>query len=208
MDQSEWRALLRAILADPDDDTVRLVAADFLEENGDRDRAVFIRTQCALARLEADGLGESAEARDLRYKERLFTGPLAHARLFWAAEACPELVTITPPDRRAAPLALPQVQGAERLVWRRGFVDEARCPAAEWLKHGVAVRGRQPVREVTLSDCAATDRDQWYANLAAVRGLASVRVRGADDTFVPWLQGWLPDTAVSRVVLLGGAGLI
>ena len=32
-------AFLRAILDDPDDDSLRLVYADFLEEQGDADRA-------------------------------------------------------------------------------------------------------------------------------------------------------------------------
>lgn len=205
MDHPDWPAFVSAILANPDDDTVRLVAADFLEENGDPDRAAFIRIQCALARLEADGQGQSREADDLRKKERMFLGPLSHTRLFWAAEACPELVTMTLPDRRVAPLALPQVQGAEQLIWRRGFVDEVRCAAADWLKHGVAVRSRQPVREVTLGWCAEVDRGEWYRHLDAVRGLELVRVRHAHGTFVPWLQGLLPGTVVVDVTPLGGA---
>jgi uncharacterized protein (TIGR02996 family) len=36
-------ALLAAILADPADDTVRLAFADWCEENGDHERAEFIR---------------------------------------------------------------------------------------------------------------------------------------------------------------------
>ena len=44
-------ALYRAICAQPDEDTPRLVFADLVEENGDPLRARFIRTQVALARL-------------------------------------------------------------------------------------------------------------------------------------------------------------
>jgi uncharacterized protein (TIGR02996 family) len=44
-------AFLEAICETPDDDTPRLVYADWLEENGDSDRAEFIRVQCELARL-------------------------------------------------------------------------------------------------------------------------------------------------------------
>jgi uncharacterized protein (TIGR02996 family) len=40
---------LKAILAEPDDDTLRLVFADWLEEHGQPERAEFIRVQCALA---------------------------------------------------------------------------------------------------------------------------------------------------------------
>ena len=43
---------LRAIIEHPEDDTPRLIYADWLEENGDPDRAEFIRVQCELARLD------------------------------------------------------------------------------------------------------------------------------------------------------------
>lgn len=41
---------LAAIIAEPDDDLPRLVFADWLEENGDSDRAEFIRLQCLAER--------------------------------------------------------------------------------------------------------------------------------------------------------------
>jgi uncharacterized protein (TIGR02996 family) len=47
---AEHEAFLRAIFDSPDDDTPRLVYADFLDENGDPERAEFIRVQCELAR--------------------------------------------------------------------------------------------------------------------------------------------------------------
>ena len=45
MPTAEQRAFWAAIRANPDDDTVRLVYADWLEENGDEARAEFIRVQ-------------------------------------------------------------------------------------------------------------------------------------------------------------------
>jgi uncharacterized protein (TIGR02996 family) len=57
-------AFLQAIINTPDDDTPRLVYADWLEENGDAERADFIRVQCALARLpKNDPRCEALEAR-------------------------------------------------------------------------------------------------------------------------------------------------
>lgn len=44
------QALLRAVADSPDDDTPRLVYADWLDENGDPARAEFIRVQIELAR--------------------------------------------------------------------------------------------------------------------------------------------------------------
>lgn len=195
MNHPDWPALLSAILASPDDDTVRLVAADFLEENGAPDRAALIRAQVELARLETaapaapdDVWARRARIDELRSKERTFLGPLSTSHLFWAMEACPELVRVGTHLR---------VEGAERLTWRRGFVECVACPAAEWLKHGAAVRARQPVRQVDLSGCDTVPRDEWYAHPDAVRGLPLVRVCGyAEGGSGEWLRQWLPGTRV------------
>lgn len=45
-DIAEGGALLRAVLEKPEDDAPRLIYADWLEENGDGERAEFIRLQC------------------------------------------------------------------------------------------------------------------------------------------------------------------
>src|SRR5688500_1268195 len=92
MKHPDWDGFVAAIVADPDDDALRLVAADFLEENGEPARAAFIRVQVELARLEAAELGKSPEADELRKKERAILGPLSEAPRLWAAEECPELV--------------------------------------------------------------------------------------------------------------------
>ncbi len=43
---NDGELLLKAIVADPDDDVARLVYADWLDEHGDHDRAEFVRIQC------------------------------------------------------------------------------------------------------------------------------------------------------------------
>jgi uncharacterized protein (TIGR02996 family) len=47
-------AFIAAILASPDDETARLVYADWLDENGEGVPAAFIRAQCQRARLDDD----------------------------------------------------------------------------------------------------------------------------------------------------------
>jgi uncharacterized protein (TIGR02996 family) len=54
MPTDEKRALWSAIRANPNDDTPRLVYADWLQEHGDEARAEFIRVQCALEQLGPD----------------------------------------------------------------------------------------------------------------------------------------------------------
>ena len=199
MKPPDWEGFISAIVAAPEDDTLRLVAADFLEENGEPDRAAFIRVQVALASLEADDLSESLEADELRKKERALLGPLSEFPHLWAAEECPELVRVTP--TRSGSL---HVEGTNRLVWRRGFVEEVRCPAAEWLRHGAAVRRRNPVRVLYLSACESPTRDAWYAGLPALEGLEYIDLRTTHSVDVTnglgrWLKGWLPGTEVSWI---------
>jgi uncharacterized protein (TIGR02996 family) len=54
MTDPDAEALLRAIVRHADDDTPRLVYADWLEENGRAEEAEFLRVQCGLARAAPD----------------------------------------------------------------------------------------------------------------------------------------------------------
>jgi uncharacterized protein (TIGR02996 family) len=197
MEHPEWPALAAAIIADPDDDTVRLAAADFLEENGDPDRAAFIRIQIELARLAAAGESQSLEADHLRVKERVFLGPLSVNAKLWAAEACPELVTMNARGGSGIDVA---ISGAERLTWARGFVDGITCPAEVWARHGAAVRKRQPIRSLILTGCDQISRGQWYSFFSVLRGLRIVTLQGADQSTGHWIQGWLVAGEVVVVV--------
>ena len=52
----DWLALLRGILEEPAADLPRLVAADWLDENGHGDRAEYIRAECRIGELEREFL--------------------------------------------------------------------------------------------------------------------------------------------------------
>lgn len=188
MEHPDWPALAAAIVADPADDTIRLAAADFLEENGDPDRAAFIRIQVELAHLDAAAEGKSLEADHLRAKERAFLGPLSVNAKLWAAEACPELVKVSVRGDNGLDVG---ITGAERLTWARGFVEGITCPAEIWARHGAAVRKRQPIRSVILTGCDRIGRGQWYAFFPVLRGLQIVTLQGTDKATGRWLQGWL-----------------
>jgi uncharacterized protein (TIGR02996 family) len=188
MEHPDWPAFLAAIIADPDDDTARLAAADFLEENGDPDRAAFIRIQVELARLAAAGEGKSLDADHLRAKERAFLGPLSVNAKLWAAEACPELVQVSVRGGSGIDVA---ISGSDRLTWERGFVHSVTCPAVLWARHGTTIRKRQPIRSVILTGCDQIGRGQWYAFFPTLRGLKIVSLQGAEHSTGKWVQEWL-----------------
>src|SRR5258707_345300 len=60
---------LKAILAAPEDDALRLVYADWLQENGQPERAGFIRAECARAVLHDDSDFAPNEWDNTRYWE-------------------------------------------------------------------------------------------------------------------------------------------
>jgi uncharacterized protein (TIGR02996 family) len=63
---SEEEALLAAVYANPDDDTPRLVYADWLDEHGDAERAEFIRLQIERARTTPPGVPAGRSSRKMR----------------------------------------------------------------------------------------------------------------------------------------------
>jgi uncharacterized protein (TIGR02996 family) len=197
MDHPDWAAFVEAIVANPGDDTARLVAADFLEENGDADRAAFIRVQVELARLELQlGVREGPELEQLRAKERGFTGPFSNLSL-WAAEECPELVKMRGGGREAM-----TVEGAERVSWYRGFLYSVSCAVWEWQQHGATIRKRLPIRVVTLKQCRDVTVPDWLGILPSLGGLFLVQFSGdIDPERVEWLRPQLPGVRVHRITM-------
>ena len=66
---TDGAALHRSILANPADDTPRLVYADWLEENGRSEEAEFIRVECQLETI-TPGEPEYTELLDRREELR------------------------------------------------------------------------------------------------------------------------------------------
>jgi uncharacterized protein (TIGR02996 family) len=74
---------LRDIHASPDDDTPRLVFADWLEDHGDPDRAELIRLQCRLAAGQASSAAEARVTELLALHQRRWLGKLWAPGLRW-----------------------------------------------------------------------------------------------------------------------------
>ncbi len=116
-------AFLQAIRDAPGDDVPRLVYADWLEENGQPERAELIRTQLELSRGEGargDRLALLRRLRDLVVRHRgQWLGPLAE----WAPDA----------------------------VFERGFVERVTLRARTLVKVAAALFGEHPIWSVRLT---------------------------------------------------------
>lgn len=164
---SDGPALLDAILADPEEDTPRLVYADWLEEHGQGERAEFVRVQVELWHLHAAGHGTTPtrpegcptaewhrkhpmpggqmmptcracdRATDLEYREREL----------WKADESREWFDWTALDG----FFLDNAPSPDEMtgVVRRGFVESLTLSAADWVRWGDAIRRNHPVVSVS-----------------------------------------------------------
>jgi len=125
--ETDQRALLNAIIAKPDDDAPRLIYADWLDENGQAERATIIRAQVKLARLPISSRKcNSRKVRGLRSKAQV--------------EILTALVTIKP-----------EIPEFIQSGLKRGFAHEVSCEASEWETHGDQVTDDYLVQEVKLT---------------------------------------------------------
>lgn len=117
-------AFLDAILHEPEEMSHRLVYADWLEEQGEPERAEFIRLQIERARLHpADPRARRYLRREtqlLSQQERRWLGPLTHY--------------------------------AARYWFHRGFVEEISISLETFLQHGSQILAWAPLRKVHLRD--------------------------------------------------------
>ena len=174
-------ALLAAVLADPDDDTVRLAFADFLGENGEEERAEFIRVQVELARLPGCGHKDDAQwctrcSEDsphitLRCRERDLWNAIpskTQTNGYLWTQPCGDLF-----GEHLQSVNDPTAIGifSESVLWscRRGFVHAITCTHDDFLRHAEAVFRAHPVTGVTLTDAEPAEQGngnwvwrEWY----------------------------------------------
>jgi uncharacterized protein (TIGR02996 family) len=139
---------LQALLAGPDDDTLRLAMADWLDENDQPARAEFIRVQIELARG-----ADRARRRHLEARQRDLL--VAHDRE-WVA-----------PLAKVLRCKTGQWGG---WVFRRGFVEYFHLPAPVVNKYGTQLAELTPIRELFLRPCNAENvvalcRNPWLVSV-------------------------------------------
>jgi uncharacterized protein (TIGR02996 family) len=177
----EEAALLRGVLDAPDDDAPRLVYADWLDEHGRSERAVFIRVQCALAGLpEGDPSRPALAAREAELRQR-----------------------------HGAAWSRPVRWRASEPVFRRGFVDAVTLDALAAATALPRIRANEPLREITLTASGPVTQG-WSAVfrssvLAGLRGL-TLRMWLSDDE-VADLAASAALAGLRRFGIIGGAPL-
>lgn len=149
----EREAFMSAILADPDDDTPRLVFADWLDENGsddDKAHAALIRAQC---RLEVPPV-RSKERRVLKHEADAILKEHGHR---WAKE-------------------LADLGSVRSWSFHRGFLDGITISATQFAAHAEAIFKAAPtIRTATFPD--ASNEVGRLAKCEYLSRLASVNLQ-------------------------------
>jgi uncharacterized protein (TIGR02996 family) len=172
---SDRAALLAAICANPDEDTPRLVYADWLEENGQAKRAAVIRKQIEDHRLTIADTALNAAEQFLSYQyldavERVKWGQVD-------AELGARMVARKdnkPFDYSPKTEGLPSLRGVSFENHSRGFFDFAAVTNADqFLAHVDAIFAAAPITAVSFQDLTAEQARAFAASghLARVREL-------------------------------------
>lgn len=181
---NEEAALLKAICTQPDDDTPRLVYADWLDEQGgvkDRARATFIRAQVEHAQLPLAHHFLSAErsvpfqtshgcpcrsCELVRVAKKVFHNGWLRKSVRVIYKNCP---VVRPRGSLTGECILPD--GSECRFWFvRGMVGGFRSRAAEFVARAGAVFAAHPIEQVDLDGCEPTARTNSAEWLRAAPG--------------------------------------
>lgn len=146
-------ALIQEVLAHPEDDNVRRVYADWLDDEGQHERAELIRTQLGL-----EALGDLDPGREqlLRRERELLSRPAAE----WQGPPLPGL----------------------RLTYQRGFPDGVEGSLADLARHARALLRAAPVTRATLSGLEDSQALEKLKDVGLLGQLREVRILGQEAT--------------------------
>lgn len=129
-------AFIANIIANPDDDGIRLIYADWLRDQGEDDRADLIQVQIEL--------GIQREDRSLRVRENHIIN-----RIFRDGK-----IPSTLKDK-----------SVDVITFVRGLVESISCSASFWESNAAAVMRQCPIRNVTLTTFPDLGRPKTYSEL-------------------------------------------
>jgi uncharacterized protein (TIGR02996 family) len=174
------RAFLAAILDAPDDDAPRLIYADWLDEQGESDRAEFIRLQIREAHMAEDdperpGVHARAE----------YLGRTHHVE--WASR-------------------LPQVEGVHWEVFDRGFFVAARFDHPDhFFAHARDVFAAAPIQELRLHQFNNTHGPR-LANTAQLRAVRVIDLNDGNKIANLGIEALMESRHLARLAALGLRG--
>lgn len=159
MNDQRYQALLQEVLRAPQEDAPRLILADWLEEEGQAERAEFIRVGVELGQIPL----KPNQHKSACEKDMMFGIVVANCELckwLWTFDKRQKLLRLRGTELEAtrttglfpAWLEPPLIDFDDvGVIQRRGFVAEIHVKAEEWLQHADCLLQQHPMENVTLT---------------------------------------------------------
>jgi uncharacterized protein (TIGR02996 family) len=197
-------ALLAAILKHPVEETPRLLYADWLDENGQPDRAEFIRVQVETARAIAEEPKDRSDAWLSGYRVAFHHEHRVMEAVLDVARPSRCVICLRDRSRKLldGPAPVPGTVrftneanwflgdvgdfGAFRPEYWRGFVECVTCTAHDWVRLGDTILARHPVERVLLISTPLLAADEDEVQFA---GDPRRRVFAWEDVAAAWRPG-------------------
>ncbi len=180
---------IASIVADPTDDTSRLVFADWLDERGDAERAEFVRAQIELHRRHPEYGNERVRRTAFRPEDEAL---YERQRVLLA--------------RNKATWLVGYPRWAVSSLWqsfRRGFPTAVTASSTQWLESGALLRSWTPIETVSLQRGVKGNAEALAgASLLGLTGL-SLNWVGIDELRA--LAGSRVLETVADLALFGGS---
>jgi uncharacterized protein (TIGR02996 family) len=147
---------IAAVIARPDDDLPRLIYADWLDENGECERAEFIRVQCELCRCDPETAMRPPHVSEVNWRRT--AGWRSHRRWTYLRRRERELLTGGPLPNNTMKWCdesgcrfLRNADYHTNWWFQRGFLSEIRCSWSDWQRRADTIRAATPIRKVRLT---------------------------------------------------------
>lgn len=186
-------ALLRDVLEHPDDDTPRLILADWLEEHGgEAERADFIRSQVVLATYKretcpnapVEGVPESLFGYPVLLEGE---NPNRCGRCRWCGLKEQEKALL---NAHGLSRWVPNgwegwVEG--RQAFHRGFIETLRMDGDSWVQHADTILAQHPIEQVqlTIPPSLAVSYSPFDGNLYGLEKRAGLHVTATEAKSAP-----------------------
>jgi uncharacterized protein (TIGR02996 family) len=164
---SDRAALLAAICSHPDEDTPRLVFADWLDEHGEGKRAAYIRAQIEHHRITT---ADTATSALLDFIVRQYEN--GFDRINWSvvdAELGAQVAAQKAADKVRFKMTtksegVPRVKGVTYHCYDRGFYDTVYLDSTSaFLKHAKAIYRAAPITSVTFNELTGEQAAEFVA---------------------------------------------
>ncbi len=142
---TERESFMKAIIDDPDNDQIRLVFADWLEEyGGEPERAEFIRLQIELAERDKKPF-------NLSWGNAIACNIVGRGSNSIIHRCSNILVEFGQKWWKEGNYFITQLP-IWKASWRRGFVSRIECNMSQWREHGPVIVRNHPVQVARIDD--------------------------------------------------------